>query len=544
MRDASHGFGTVFRRGDTLLFGVSLAVVAITPLVYMSPGVVGLDAARLPKELCVGAGALLGGFSLIGRKRIATQTSVEALLFAFLALSVTSAALQATDQALAARALLLSSSTVLMFMAAGQVGSSHAADTMIVLLAASATAVSIVVLLEAARLVAMSIAGRSPGGPFLHRNHAAHYLTCSIPLFYPAFARARHWALRLGIGIGSMISMCAIVLSRSRASWLGLIIGLSVMSVVLASSVRSTTAAPRRSRPRELRDLIAWEAFLLAGCVVASALALRIWGSADPLRESAAHMLDYAHGSGRGRVLQSAVTLAVVRQHPLLGVAPGHWPIAYAGIAPENDPSLLDGIKRVDDRPLNDWLGVAAERGVPALVVLGGIAVALLASARQLARTDAPGAAALAAIVAIVAILGGLDALLSSAATLQLLAIGVAALTVERRLTAQSPGAMAYKLTAAAITMVVGAELSTTARAAHAAWTYHTDVSMARLQDAIRLDPSDYVALMLLAMRELELDDCEAAVRESRTAGHLRPTFPAPRRLAAACGADVNLQRP
>ena len=96
------------------------------------------------------------------------------------------------------------------------------------------------------------------------------------------------------------------------------------------------------------------------------------WNSDSPYLDSAKKMVDYSSGSGRGRVAQYRNTLKMSAANPVLGVAPGNWPVKYVRYAPGGDKSLADNGMTANPWPSSDWMAFISERGfVGALLLLG-----------------------------------------------------------------------------------------------------------------------------------------------------------------------------
>src|SRR5439155_27282521 len=127
------------------------------------------------------------------------------------------------------------------------------------------------------------------------------------------------------------------------------------------------------------RDGRSWRRLALivvaAGCGVAAALlipnALR-WRSRNPYLQSFERVADYQQGSGRGRLLQYERSLLMAARHPIFGVGPGNWAVAYPAHAPHGEPSMNDSEPGMtfNPWPSSDWVANAAESGIPAVVDL------------------------------------------------------------------------------------------------------------------------------------------------------------------------------
>ena len=111
------------------------------------------------------------------------------------------------------------------------------------------------------------------------------------------------------------------------------------------------------------------------------------WKSDSPYLDTVTGVVNYREGSGHGRIVQYTTSLKLAAAHPLLGVGPGNWAVAYPRVAARGDPSIDhdDGMTS-NPWPSSDWIAMLAERGIPASIAL---ALALLGLAVIGARRDA-----------------------------------------------------------------------------------------------------------------------------------------------------------
>jgi hypothetical protein len=516
---------------------VTTFIVALTPHVFMSGRIVGLDGARLPKELVMGIGSGLAATVAMSCRPAARLGKPEALLITFGALSTVSALISAGDFALAARALLLTVAPLLTALSFQQLASGDDRQKVLLALVGSAAAVAAIVVMEGFHVLPrMSMEHRGPGGTFLQRNHAAHFLACMLPLTMYVLAHSHNRAVYLATFAATALIACAIVLSRSRAAWLTVILSCSTVLLLFACVFPAVWRTPPLGVERFRRDLRMWAAAVLVGAALAIPMVAYVWGSIHALESSASRLLDYSDGSGRGRLLQLSVTAQIASSHLAFGVGPGQWPISYAAAAPASDPSLLPGIKRVDDRPLNEWVGLAAERGLPAVIVLGAAVICLLARATQLAASDVGRGATASAVIVTVYVLGNFDAVASDAATMQFVGAVVGVLLPPPGPCPSRRGATRRRFAMCVLLFVFATSAVSVFGQAIGTWLYHSRLSEARLRRALQFHPFDYRARMLLALSRLHLEDCRGALSQLSIASRLRPTFPAPHQLAATCG--------
>jgi hypothetical protein len=228
-------------------------------------------------------------------------------------------------------------------------------------------------------------------------------------------------------------------------------------------------------------------------------------------------------------MIQYATTLEMVGSHPLVGVAPGHWSVHYPRYSTPGDPNYQPAaLVPTTSTPRSDWLGVAAERGVPALgclILLGWLAV------REGLRTASSCAAlglqrvALLGTVTMLGVLGTLDSVLSTPVAAFLAAAIVGAMLPRGRPWLRvdlTPRVRTAVLLAVACT---GALLTSySSRQAVAAAIYDRATTSRALNSAVRIAPGDYLARVLLARALIEEERCDSAVAQLHVARSLFPT--------------------
>lgn len=497
---------------------VTLAVLVVLP----SSAGAGYDRFALPKELVfhllAAAVALL---CLLRRTRLRAGV-VEALLGASLAFGMVSA-LRAMNPWMALRSLEMSISATIIFWGLRNLvdpGPGHpgtAAREVLRMIAVAVAACAAMVLIEGLGLIdPVSMIGRAPGGLSGNRNFAAHLLVIGAPvLVYLAMTAERRAGRLLGGGALFLVS-AAIVLSRCRAAWLAVIV-LGGLTAVLFVARRSA----RRGQPGRAA---AW----LVGCAVAgvsfavaspNALA---WRTERPYAETLTAIAAYDRGTGRGRIIQYRTTLRVLAYRPWLGVGPGNWSIAYWRLAPKDDPNVRPTTTSMVNRmPNNDWLGLAAERGVPAAVCT--IAAGLLLLRRR--GRDAAKTMTTLGIVCAVAVVGTFDAVLQRAEPLLITALALGALAGPPR----GPRSWVLKggaqvLVAGVFAVVALASALDTTRLSAAELLKHGD--LAERRRAAILDPGDFSLHCKLAIRAAGLRLCDRALEHARRALELNPGLP------------------
>jgi hypothetical protein len=243
----------------------------------------------------------------------------------------------------------------------------------------------------------------TPGSTFGNRNPAGEAIAMAVPFGLAAAARSPRRESRVPMIASVVLELLFLGATRARGAWIGAACGLAAaawlararlsrttvvmaMAAIVAAGVAATV--PGRFNPRDAGD------------------AKRYAGVVEVLQEG----LDTRSTALRTRLGLWRRTLSMVGDHPLLGVGPGNWPVAFPAYAEPG--AMRDGVLTATRAPRqahDDALERLAETGVlglGALVWLGG-AIAI-AARRRLGSSDdevragaAPAAASLVALVAI-----------------------------------------------------------------------------------------------------------------------------------------------
>jgi hypothetical protein len=522
-------------RASLLVLQIAAIAVILAALPYPT---FQLDRYTIPKELVLFLAAAGAGLGCLAAARRLTVFMVDALVTGFLLLSLLSA-LPATNGWLAFRALGVSLAGATIFWSARTVARADLGRRLLVGLAVAIVLGAVTGLAQAYGLVTSGLASlsRAPGGTFGNRNFMAHLVAIGMPLLlYVALeAKSRR---QLGLSaLGVMLATGALVLSRSRAAWVGT--AASVAFLAVEGLWIGGLWADRRIR----RGVVALGAGGLAGLVLALALPNTLnWRSDSPYLDSLAGVANYKEGSGRGRLIQYGNTLRMAGDDPVLGVGPGNWAVHYPRYMSPDDPSFdADDIIPTNPWPSSDWMAFLAERGGPALLIatLVGATIALGAWARiRRGHHHPPAPADLATVATLlaVAVVGAFDAVLLLPAPTFFAAgiIGALATTprpirqialtsVLRRRLMMAAGAVSVLFVLRAATQV-GAMI---------AFDQQKRSAMAL---AARLDPGSYRIRMLLGQAWRTAGQCARARPHAEAAADLFPHYPAPTALLRACG--------
>ncbi len=516
---------------------LQVAAVAIV-LVAFPYQLFQLDRYTYAKELVLLVAGLGAGLICLASARRITVFMVDALIGGYLALSFLSA-LAATNRWLSFRALGVSLAGAAVFWCARAIARAGHARALLAALAAAVALGAVTALVQAYGLVATSLASmaRAPGGTFGNRNFVAHLAAIGLPLLLLVSVEARS---RRGFTLGAMgvaLAAAALVLSRSRAGWLGA--AASGIFLAVEGLWVGRLWADRELRSRVLRIA----AVVVGSLALAMLLPNRLnWRSESPYLESLTSMANYKKGSGRGRLIQYGNTLRMAADDPVLGVGPGNWPVHYPRYMSRGDPSFdADDIIPTNPWPSSDWMAVLAERGVPALLLLGlaGGAIGLGAWARIRRgprHTPALTDLAIVATRLALAVVGSLDAvLLLPVPTLFAgAAIGALASTARPVRDLTLPARQRRRLLLA-VGVVGGLFLLRSAGQTVAMAVFATAERRPAQELAARLDPGSSRIRMLLAQAWRASSRCDRARPHGEAAAALFPHYPAPQRLLRAC---------
>jgi O-antigen ligase len=511
--------------------GAILVVLAALPYPFFQ-----LDRYTFVKELVLLAVALAAVLLCLGSAHRLIVFTVDLLLAGFLGLSLVSA-LFAANGWLAARGLGVSLAGAGLFWTARTVARAGHGPRLFAALAAAVVVGAATGLVQAYGLITGDLASRAraPGGTFGNRNFMAHLVTIGLPVLILVTVEARRRRdFALGAA-GVAIVTAALVLSRSRAAWLGVAAWGTFLAV-------EGLWAGRMEAGRRRRVLIL-AGMALGGLLLALALPNRLnWRSDSPYLDSLTGVANYKEGSGRGRLIQYGNTLAMARDHPVLGVGPGNWPVYYPTYKSPGDPSFDAGdVIPTNPWPSSDWMAMLAERGIPASLLLlsvgGSIALGAWARVRSGDRPTAlPGDLTIVATLIAIVVVGAFDAvlLLPAPAYFAWTVVGALA-TSAQPIHVVALSTPARRRLRAAVTLA-GAALLIHSLSQVAAMVLSDGGSRAALELAAKVDPGNYRIHMRLVQQWRAAGRCDRARAHAEHARDLFPNHPAPRAVLSACG--------
>ena len=524
---------SISQRGVLFLLQAGALAVVLSAAVYKQ---FELDRFFVPKELVLHGVAVLGSLLCLSRARALRLGRVDQFLAAFLVLGALSA-LFATNWWLAGRAVALSFSGAACFWCARVVARTGRARPLVAVLALAGVIGAATALLQTYGLrIDLFSLNRAPGGTFGNRNFMAHLCVIVFPALLVTTLRARSprtfgwWTFGVAVVAG------ALVLSRSRAAWLGLIAAVIVLALCAVLVVRRT------------RGMVRWRRLLVvllaagAGAGAATLLPNTLnWKSDSPYMETARSVVNYKQGSGRGRLVQYKNTLRMSLHHPLLGVGPGNWAVVYPKFASNGDPSLTDEGMTANPWPSSDWMTFLSERGLPAFVLLALAVVALVVDAARALRE--PGdpersihAWALLGTLAVLLVVGTFDAvlLLPPPALVGWALLGALSPPPRERVVVELPPAR--RLAAMALVALIGGLAVTRSVGQVAAMgVFESSARASGVERAAALDPGSFRIHLRLAEAYARRGSCKNVRIHASAARALYPNAPEPKRLLARC---------
>jgi O-antigen ligase len=241
----------------------------------------------------------------------------------------------------------------------------------------AAAVVAAIGLLQHLELAPLSIPVISrPGSTFGNRNLAADVMAMALPLGVGAVAGAQTRASRSALFVALSLELVFLAVTRARGAWIGAACGLGVTLWFVRERLSSAALA------------------VAAGAAAVAVVAASVPGRLSP--HDAGDVKRYAgvvallEGGvdARGTALRTRLglwrrTIAMLCDHPVLGVGPGNWPVVFPRYAEPG--ATRDGVLSATRAPRQaheDLLERAAESGVPGLMALGVLAAGAVKGVR------------------------------------------------------------------------------------------------------------------------------------------------------------------
>ncbi len=205
---------------------------------------------------------------------------------------------------------------------------------------------------------------RPPAGPFVNRNVAAQALVPLLALLVPAAGVLRSRGGRLLLVLAASSGAAFLLATRSRGGWVAATAALLAGLAGAIATRRAERPAWNGAAPRLL--LVA----LLAGSIVGALVPVRRIEPLPSVGRALALAVSGEEGSLDVRRALRENTWAMALAHPVLGVGPGRFRVAWADWHAARRPTPGYGLEKRPDHAHCDPLEWAAELGFPAAAAL------------------------------------------------------------------------------------------------------------------------------------------------------------------------------
>ena len=527
----------------TLIIGLALLLYTCLPGPSFR-----LEQFDLPKDVTLGILGVVCALGVATRGPVPWESAMDAPIAACICWGGVLTLLVATNADTAWRTIGTFAAALSVFLLARRVGAEPQSEMLFRAISVEVAGVAAIVLLETyGGIPFISEQGRGPGGTLGNRNLAARIFCLSLPLLWRQMVLELAPATRRVIMGMVMLTISAIVISRSRGPWI--ISSVLVISLPLASRLLSSSGSVERVRTAAKQ----WSAAIIIGGLLAVLLPNRMGWTATDFESSASRTLDYQTGTGRGRVIQAQTAWRMIRTSPLVGFGPGNWSIMYAAFAPEDDPSVKIGAFYPAPRvPRNEVLSFVSEFGIPGLVLGVVSLIALFARlVPMLRRADIivqhSGLMGL-AIGGAAALLGLFDSIIRVAPTVGLLALMLGLVVGQNRARSirARKGRVSSDFTRRGLVIGYAWASLIFARGALqdlAAFRILTSAKTIRdLYRAVTIAPNNVEARMVLAYVLVGANRCDLARSHLEQAARLQPFSASVRALGTTC--DQRMRKP
>jgi tetratricopeptide (TPR) repeat protein len=330
------------------------------------------DYALLPKRLALFVFLVLaaaGWLLVAGQSRnslaISTPTCLLMLYCGLAALSM----VNATAPAVRIAELLFHLALASLFLI-GTTASKRDIKIWMTTLVATAGLLSVVGILQFFDLALTWIPSNGyPSATFGYRNFAAMFLVGVIPVTVFRFRLSNSKPTILGSALVGTLCALFLLYTRTRGAGLGAAAGTLFSLFVLGSVTRGRDAVLQSIKTTgRLKPIVAGVSIVvlaLAGPLTPRFTDTGLQRFDEKKADLAATAASILSESGdRGRWQMWERSLPLIWEHLLTGVGPGHWEYVY----PHYDRGAMVRTNSTPKRPHNDYIWIAGEHGLPALV--------------------------------------------------------------------------------------------------------------------------------------------------------------------------------
>ncbi|MEA1922986.1 MAG: O-antigen ligase family protein [Pseudomonadota bacterium] len=215
-----------------------------------------------------------------------------------------------------------------------------------------------------------------PASTLGYRNPAAHFLALVLP--FALFAVWRHWRswrahgsvirllLFLGLLLVALAALALLFMNYSRTAIMALLVEVLALPLVWLLSKKDGESDRGGKRRR-------WGRALLGSLLLVVLISSLIMVFPDSRKRAVSSYHKFKRG-GLSRVLEARYyhwgnTLVMIKERPLLGLGLGNWRFSYPLYAASFKRDPLHNYKVQIRKTHNDYLQLAAECGIPALLL-------------------------------------------------------------------------------------------------------------------------------------------------------------------------------
>lgn len=242
-------------------------------------------------------------------------------------------------------------------------------------------------------------------------NFASEFLVVAIPAIAATALVARHAAIAACATVAAGVAVLHLLLTETRAGWVALTAGalfaIALYAIGRRGQTASSGAAPGNVSNSSARgDSLSpapspgtsshrTRTVALAIAAVAACFALALpWFDGGSVAKKAVTLVDADHPSTRVRVHLWSSTIDMITDHPFVGVGAGNFAAEYPLYRRSSEIELSGYLSGVETAH-NDWLQIAAELGVPGILLWVAFAAIVLAcgvrGTRRIAMRDPTG---------------------------------------------------------------------------------------------------------------------------------------------------------
>lgn len=213
-----------------------------------------------------------------------------------------------------------------------------------------------------------------PAATFGNRNMAAQYYLLTFPLGVALYLRNDKRLMGWFYAFGAALIVIATLYTRTRAAWLALLFALVILCGFFLYEIGRSRNPFANKRGNVA--IMAAAVFILIAAHFNAKGAHWFGGEIVEIASETAQEVRF-DGAGNGRISVWANTLAMIGDHPVLGVGLGNWNVEYPFYHTRVFVDRQMGLKTQFRNAHNDYLEIVAELGVIGGLLIVWVAVAI-----------------------------------------------------------------------------------------------------------------------------------------------------------------------